>query len=106
VVELLRHPVDGGAAGLVGPVIDRLDERPAEVTAAECRIDVEVLEIAHVLDLPAVLVEEVVHQPGRLAVGLHDQPEDRSLVTAPALALPARMRAKVERYTSSGTLDS
>ena len=64
-LKLLGQPVDVRPAGGVGRGIDRLDQRPPGAGAARLRRDVEVLQVADVLDLPAVAVEDVVREPDR-----------------------------------------
>lgn len=75
-VELLRQPVDVGSTSGVGCLINCLDQCPARTHAARLLCSVEVIEIASLLSRPGCRMEQILHQPDKLAVlGLCDQPK-------------------------------
>lgn len=73
-VGFLRQPVDLGSTSGVGCLINRLDQRPARTHAARLFCRVEVIEIASLLSRPGCRMEQILHQPDKLAVlGLCDK---------------------------------
>ena len=67
-VEILRRPVDRRSAGLVGLGVDRFDQCPTDAHASGVGVGIEVLQIADVLDLPAMAVKQVVCQSDQSSV--------------------------------------
>ena len=72
-VEILRHPINARGSIGICCLIDRFDQRAARARAARLRIDIEILEVAHVFDAPVVGVIDHVDQADHLAAGLSDK---------------------------------
>lgn len=72
-VEILGQPIDCWAAGGVGPGVDRLDQLSPKTQTARGGVDVEVLQIADILDLPRVPVKQEMRETKKAPVDLGHQ---------------------------------
>src|SRR5688572_8045908 len=89
-VAVVGQPIDLGRAGLVGRVIDRVDQLARDAGAPAARIDEQVVEIAGGVHQPGRAVEQVVREADEPAVALGDQAIDRFLLVEETIPGGAR----------------
>src|ERR1700748_16556 len=73
----VRQPVHPTGAGGFGPLVDRLDQRPAEAVTTPALADKQILQIAVIARRPGRAVKQILHNAGELAVDVAAEQEHR-----------------------------
>ena len=97
-VEVLRQPIDRRCACRIGLFIDRFDQGATQTGAPSRRVDEKVLQIAGVLDLPAVPVKKVMRETQKPVVTFGHQGAEILRV----IAQKARESRLIDRFGNRG----